>query len=435
MYLRFREKLSPWFYATALGCFLLALMSKPMAVSLPVVLALLEWTSRRARNNEGFGLGGNEGTALVPARTILLWLTPFFLFSLGAGVVTCIAQAKVGALQSLAVLPLFHRLGNAFVSYLTYLRRTVWPDDLCVSYVHPGFLAPGAVTLAILVLFLITWYAVKSRRKAPLIIFGWLFFLVTLLPTIGLVQVGIQAMADRYAYLPLIGVLLIVTWIPFQFLSQHRHEALFNLLALAALLACGALSFRQLACWRDSIVLFRRAVEVDPRNWVARLGLGMALTQERRFDEAPVHLKSALQSNQNGSEVHKKIGVCLYRKGDAHDAFQHWETALELNPTRADVCFLMANALATHPDAAVRDGGLAVAFAEKGRARKPTLSLVDLMTLSAAYAEAGDFKEAIRYSDLVLERGSRMRDQEAVQEAAKRRQAYARDQAFYVSLP
>lgn len=458
-YVRYREGMW-WGYSASLILFLFALMAKPMAMTLPVVLVLLD--------------------LLLPAQKRSTWLrivqlAPFFLLSAAVGILTCVGQSELGDVQSLSVLPLWPRMANAFVSYALYVRKFVAPYDLCAIYLHPGQRALSVVFTALLLLGFITWLAIRLRPKEPLVLFGWLLFLVTLLPTIGIIQVGAQALADRYMYLPMIGLILACGWplrtllgsqanccavapdsralssagsglemqpaqsqrfAPLRRMLAARHLLwAFDAIAFILLAVCGLLSVHQLGFWRNSVTLYERVLRIEPDNWVAHLGLSMTYAEQRRFDEAIPQMEKALSKNQNAAEVHYKYGVCLYLKGDAEGALQHWQAAIEKKPSQSDVWFELANAYATCWEPAVRNGRLAVECAERGRALRPSCPPGELLILAAAYAEWADFTQALRLADAAIEQARDMGDQRLVQAGTRQRELYVRGQAFRADCP
>jgi tetratricopeptide (TPR) repeat protein len=318
-YVRFRQEGQQRWYWGALGCFAMGLLSKPTAVTLPIVLVLLEWTAERcadlrfSRDSIAQASGAMSQWWNLASRSVrLLW--PFMLLAAGSGLVTLAGQHALGALPSLAALPLSDRSDNALVSYGIYLEKVFWPSGLCVSYVCSRPYSPGAVLTAAGILVAISCLTYWGSRSQPWLLAGWLWFVLTLAPNIGLVQAGAQSWADRYMYLPLIGVLLMIPAVGEMIAKRIRPQAL-CCLATVAVLCLSLVSIRQVTFWRNSTTLFTRAVEIDRQNWMAQLGLGMALTQERRFDEARPHLELALALSGHASEVQKRLDVYYRLRG------------------------------------------------------------------------------------------------------------------------
>ncbi|MGA3267810.1 MAG: hypothetical protein ABSE16_13415, partial [Verrucomicrobiota bacterium] len=262
------------FHCLALLCFALGLMSKPMLVTLPFVLLLLDyWPLRRL----------NASTLQRLAAEKI----PYFLLAAISSVVTFLVQRQSEAVISLARVSLRYRLENAPVAVGRYLLKLFWPADLAAFYPLADKISPLAVLAAIAVLAVVTVVAWRARRRAPYVLVGWLWFLGTLVPVIGLVQVGGAAMADRYSYIPSIGVFLAVAF-GVRAAAQRWQIPRFAVPAAAMVILAGCLvaTAHQLRFWRDSDTLFRHALAVTTNNDVAHVNLGVTLDQEGRYEEA-----------------------------------------------------------------------------------------------------------------------------------------------------
>jgi tetratricopeptide (TPR) repeat protein len=244
------------------------------------------------------------------------------------------------ALQSVDALSVPWRIGNALISYLAYARKTIWPSDLAAFYPHPGLIRPAlsagemawAATAAVLLLAA-TMMAVRDAARRPYIIVGWLWYVGTLLPVIGIVQVGEVAMADRYAYLPTIGLYLIVAWGLHDLIAQRprlRWPAAIG--AAAVWLALGGVAWFQIGVWRDSVTLFSHAVNVTRENYFAYANLGNLWRTQNRLDQAATALQRALQIKPDFAFAQTNYGVVLERQGRLDDAAVHHERALQLDP-------------------------------------------------------------------------------------------------------
>src|ERR1039458_8832321 len=268
---------APRYYVLSLLFFALGLMSKPMLVTLPFVLLLLDfWPLRR------FGLKTLD-FRLKTLLPLLFEKAPFFALASATGIVTLLAQQA--AAQSLEQWPLGSRLANALTAYSAYLGNMVWPKNLSVFYPHVPVPA-WHVVLSALFLACLTILCLRQARSRPWLLVGWAWFGVMLLPVIGLVQVGWQARADRYTYLPLIGVFIMLVWGAVDLRPCSRTGRLvFRLGAVLVLGACLAATRFQLKYWQDSLALFRHALEVMPDNWLAHHNLGTALAGEGEGDE------------------------------------------------------------------------------------------------------------------------------------------------------
>ncbi len=249
-----------WF---ALIFFALGLMAKPMLVTLPFVLLLLDfWPVQRFSNST--------------IQRLLVEKIPFFLLAAGSCVVTFLAQ-RAEAVRTLKQVSLSLRLENAVAACATYLFQIFWPANLAVFYPMPEKIAPPAIILSATALILISGLAWRARKNSPCLITGWLWFLGALVPVIGLVKVGDAAHADRYTYFPAVGIFIAVVFGIWNRLKQPQAQKIFISASLVALIACAALTERQLPFWRDSETLFRRALAVTKNNPTAHLNLGAAL--------------------------------------------------------------------------------------------------------------------------------------------------------------
>ena len=323
------------YYASSLFLFLLALMSKPMVVTLPFTLLLLDyWPLRR---NAALGW-----TKLVVEKT------PFFILALAGSVVTFLVQRAAKAVLPLAVQPLSHRVANALVSYFRYLEKMVWPDHLGIFYPLVTSLSPQAVIGATLVLAAATVLAVALRRSSPYLITGWLWFLGTLVPVIGLVQVGQQSMADRYAYVPLIGIFIALVW-GLADLSKRWRRATRNALATAAafvLWVCIVLTESQVHFWQNSAALFDHALTINTNNYAAHYYLGRALEDRGQDKQAMLHFNAAQQLQPGWPPPLSHLGACLERQGDTQSAMDCYESALKVQPDYSPARISLASLLA-----------------------------------------------------------------------------------------
>lgn len=315
-------------YLLVLGLFVLGLMSKPMLVTLPCVLLLLDY----------WPLGRLSRHA---ALRLLLEKAPLFILSAASSVITVKAQRMDGALDA-KVLPFGARISNALVSYVAYIYKMIWPTRLAVLYPHPGETLPRwHVVIASLALIGLSILIVRGSRKYPYLIVGWLWYLGTLVPVIGIVQVGGQAMADRYAYVPLIGLFIIIAWGTRDLTRTLTGRG--YLLACAAALVLIALTmttWRQLRYWQNSIALFEQALRVTDDNAIAQNNLGAVLVRKGRLDEGLAHLNEAVRLNPNYGTAYDNIAVTLYRQGSiaeqdenrTQEAIDLYRRALELKP-------------------------------------------------------------------------------------------------------
>jgi tetratricopeptide (TPR) repeat protein len=346
-------------YLLVAGSFVLGLMSKPMLVTLPCVLLLLDYWPLgrlRARALE------DEAADQTPDQTdqrpslddlrsnafrrtffrLLLEKAPLFLLAAASSAITMKAQLMDGALGA-KMLTTGARLSNALVSYLSYIYQMVWPTRLAVLYPHPGETLPRwqGITAA-LALICITILVIRGSRRFPYLVVGWLWYLGTLVPVIGVVQVGSQAMADRYAYVPLIGLFIIIAW-GMKDLTRALPFRSYWLAAASALvlIALTMTTRRQLSYWQNSITLFEQTLKVTDNNAIAHNNLGAVLVRKGRLDEGLMHLYEAVRLNPDYGTAYDNIAVTLYQQANllmqdesrAEEAMALYRRALELKPT------------------------------------------------------------------------------------------------------
>jgi len=320
---------SSFYYTLALLLFALGLMSKPMLVTLPVVLLLLDfWPLQRAK----------------PAASLVLEKLPFLAFSAISCLITLLAQSN--AMKSFESFPLPTRLGAALVSCKVYLAQMIYPRGLAAFYpLVPQASVPAAAMAGILLL-VISAIAWGERRARPWLVVGWLWYLVVLLPVLGLVQVGGQAHADRYTYLPQIGIYLAVTWLAADLAAkwQVRRIALGGLMAivLAILMVC---AWKQTACWENSETLWKHALACTTGNNLAYVNLGHELFEKGRLDEAISHYQKALETQPNNYQFHNNLANALREKGRLDEAIAHYEKAVQIQPGSAEAQFNLGKAL------------------------------------------------------------------------------------------
>ncbi len=327
-YLGYARGPRPGRYLAVLAVFAGGLMAKSMLVTLPLVFLLLDYWPLGRR-----GLGG-----------LLLEKVPLLLLSGAAGAVALRAQSGGSALASLASVPLAARIATSVAAYAAYLRTTVWPAGLSFFYPRPdeALLSP-AVLAAALLLLAGTVLALRRSGAQPSLAVGWGWFLGTLLPVVGLVQAGAQGRADRYAYLPAIGLFLIVAWgIPG---GRPRLGRAAAAAALLAVLGLGAAARIQVGSWRDGETLFRRALAVDPGNWVAENYLGLALLRAGRGEEAYAHVARAVALKPNYTDGLFNLAGLLHQRGSVCQAAEIYRRIIRLRPGDQDAHFNLGTIL------------------------------------------------------------------------------------------
>jgi protein O-mannosyl-transferase len=397
-------------------CFAFGLMSKPMLVTTPIVLMLLDyWPFDRFRKQ---GLS-----------RLILEKVPLIILSLGSCAATLIAQrVAIGTAENL---PLAWRINNALVSYVNYLRQMFWPVDLVPFYIHPEWrLATSEIIGAIILLVGITAAVFLLRRKLPFLLVGWFWYVVMLLPVIGIIQVGLQARADRYTYLPQIGVIIAVVWAIRDLTSLWRARAVVLLpTSLAVAGSLSFLSYRQTTYWHDTeslwsytlnrspendvalaglagievvrgqsddaITHYRHALALRDGNAAAHSGLALALSRQRKIDEAIEHWQKSLEIQPDNTDARNYLGAALAGIGRTREAIEQWQQTLAFDPDNGNAANNLGWILATSRDATLRDGAKAVAYAKRAINVPGGDNPLVYRTLAAAYAENGQFGEAI----------------------------------------
>ena len=474
-----------WFYLLALLLFALGLMAKPMLVTLPFVLLLLDyWPLQRA--------GANGWMKLLVEKL------PFFALSAASCVITFWAQ-RAEAVVALDPYPVSLRVANALVAYGRYLPQTLWPESLSVIYPLSRPLPSAQVAISGVALFLISLFVWWNRRKLPYLLVGWFWFLGMLVPVIGLVQVGGQAMADRYTYLPLIGIFLGIAFGGRELLNQHRISPAATFMVAGFILGlCMLGTVRQSAYWKNSESLFAHAVAVTQDNAIAHTDLGVAFEEQGRtadalreyeravqinpklpqaqnniarllekfgkLDEALEHYRTALQLRPQVPAFHEDVGTLLLKLGQSDEAMRYYGTAAQLAPGDPRPHLLIARALlrqgkptealpefrealrrdpndlqtltsfarvlAAHKEPSARNGVEATALAERANSITGSSDPLVLDTLAMAYAETGQFERAVETLKQALERFSTGGEQAAVESLRARLLLYESRQPY-----
>jgi hypothetical protein len=298
-------------YLAVVGCFALGLMSKPMLVTLPLLLLLLDiWPlGRVSLEPPGRSLSDRLRDALPLIREKL----PLLAMSAASSVVTFLVQREGGAMRTLATVPFGFRMENAALAYVEYLAKTFWPARLSVLYSYPASISALQLLGALSILAAITVAALLTLRRRPYILVGWLWFVGMLVPVIGLVQVGGQALADRYTYMPLIGVFIIVAW-GLRDLPARIPRGAVEAIALVVVLVCAFRSRAQAQYWSDGETLWRHAVELAPNDALARNNLGVDLADRSRIPEAIEQYRVSLQLKPDNSDARFNLGNALGRR-------------------------------------------------------------------------------------------------------------------------
>jgi protein O-mannosyl-transferase len=354
-YINYTQKLNIKSYSLVILFFILGLMSKAMLVTLPFVLLMLDfWPLNRLK----FGKERGSSEALEKriakkseVSKLVFEKTPLFLFTIGLSIITFIAQKSLGAMNQGETLTFSTRVTNAMVSYLEYLEKMIWPRGLSIFYPHPGnTLAEWKGILCCIALVGISIISIRLIRKAPYFAIGWFWYLGTLVPVIGIVQVGRQAIADRYAYIPLVGIFIIVAWGVPELLSKWRYkERVLSVSAGIIIFALLITTWKQVSHWKNSVTIFQHAIKVTdikhPYFVEVYNNLGAALFAEGKNEEAISHYKTALELSPNFVLSHYNLGDALFAQGKNSEAISQYKLAIKSNPDFTDAYNNLGNVL------------------------------------------------------------------------------------------
>ena len=425
-YVRYAERPKPARYLLTAVFFVLGLMAKPMLVTLPFVLLLLDyWPLDRLRAGKLDSNGNSRRTgpvATVYQKSTVIGLVkekiPLFIFSAVFSIITFLVQQQGGTMRSLEMIPLRIRTANAMVSYVNYIQKMIVPTKLAVLYPHPGNELPlSYAVIAAIALVGISMIIIHYSRRRPYLAVGWLWYIGTLVPVIGLVQVGQQAMADRYSYIPLTGLFIIIAWGVPDVLSRWRHRNIALALIAASVLAGLMLTTRvQLCHWQNSLALFEHTINVTNNNHTAHNNFANALADEGKDEAAIAHYRKALQINPNYLMARYNLGNSLGKLGKLNDAVAHLTEALRLDPGHADAhnnlgCVLLKQgkfdeavshfrqALNLKPNDLTVKNNLAGAIED----RQKTEQALNYYTQANTLADQNKLDEAVEYYNKAIE--------------------------------
>jgi len=386
LYFGYAANRSPKRYLGVIAAYACALMSKPMVVTLPVLMLLLDrWPLQQ----------GLIKPNRLPEKGFLLFEKfPLFAMSLGIAALTITAQQDLGIVPTLTELSAPYRLANALDSYCWYVLKMLVPIDLAVRYPYPDSFSNWTVISGLIFFVLMTYFALRHWRSNPYFAFGWAWYIVVLLPVIGIVQTSTQARADRYTYLSSVGIFIIVVCGLNKLVSRYRRRV-FIVLGTIAFTAYLSLTWQQIGYWKNSEALYRRAVSVTQGNTAMHLALAKTLHEESDRTESLFHYHRALESSPESAKIYESLATFHRQTGELKLELIHLRKSLFWAPNQGPLLDRLAYILATHPDPRVRKVKEAITLArlacQLGLNETPRY----LHTLAAAEASDGNFEKAI----------------------------------------
>lgn len=350
LYARYAKKPAASTYVMVCIVFALGLMAKPMLVTLPFVLLLLDyWPLNRIR----FGKKAVSAQNLhepSSMKNLIIEKLPLFFLSAISSVITVVAQKTGGSLTSLQSYPMDFRIANAIISYAEYIVKMFLPFNLAVFYPHPGVILTASLIKSALLLLLISAVALRWIRYRYILV-GWLWYLGTSLPVIGLVQVGMQSMADRYTYIPLNGLFIMIVWGISEYSSKRTQIKNWMTATGTLIIVCLAgITYIQTGYWKNGITLFQRAASVTDSNILAHNNLALLFQKSGQYEKAVWHYKTAITMDPENPVYYNDLGLVYDKMGRQNMAIDAFQKALRLNPEDADVHYNLGNAMAVRGD-------------------------------------------------------------------------------------
>jgi tetratricopeptide (TPR) repeat protein len=407
-YLRYSRKPGFWRYLVMSMLFACGLMSKPMLVTLPVILLLLDyWPLKRVQSAEGQGQSSAVRADWSRVGSLVLEKVPLFLLAVASVIATLIAQR--GGIAPTDELPVMWRITNALSAYVIYIWQTIWPAHLALMYPHPGRLPAWQSAGAALILIVITAGAFVLRRRCPYWITGWFWYLIMLLPVIGLIQVGSQAHADRYMYLPQVGICVVATWGIADLLRPLAHRgALLSVAAPVVLVLFAGRAWIQTSYWHDTERLWNQTLSITRRNDIAHFNMGEFLLKAHRLDEAIAQFDIFVRNHPKDPNIHYALGSAFMEKGELGSAFREFQRTLELQPDDSQAETNLANVLLKadrldeavehyrnvvqrQPGSALAQYNLAVGLHRQGRLTEAIVHYKEALRIDPNYPDAASF--------------------------------------------
>ncbi len=431
-YVRYAERPGLKRYLFILLWFVLGLLSKPMLVTLPFVLLLVDYwplgrfqfgqPSGHPRSNTAKSKGAGDQRSFV--LRLVLEKVPFLALAAVSSFLTFLAARGGGAVTSLEFLPLESRVANALVSYVSYIGKMIWPHHLAVFYPYPDALPLWQAAGAGLLLGCVSLLVILGARRRPYLMAGWLWYVGTLVPVIGLLQVGEQAMADRFTYVPLIGLFVMIAMGVPDILSGWRYRKI--VMALSAGLVLSILmivTWLQVGYWQNGVTLFEHSLEVTANNHISQFSLGIALNDQGKAQEAIAHYTEALRFRPDNLEAHYNLGVVLGQQGKNEEAIAHLTKALQIKPDHANarnnLGVILAGqgknqeaighyteALRIDPNNAYAHNNLGLILAQQGRNQEAIVHYNEALRIEPDYAEV--------HNNLGIDLARQGKNQEAV---------------------
>lgn len=411
-YVNYAKSPNRWRYTLVIIIFILGLMAKPMIVTIPFVMLLMDyWPLQRlaVRANTGNGNIMTPGMLTAGRRSfgfLLLEKIPLFVLSVLASILVVFTEQKADALTSLKILSITDRLANAAVSYVKYIVMMFWPANLTFFYPHPVTAPIVPVIGALLLILTITIIVVALYRRKPYLFTGWFWYLGTLVPVIGLIQVGPHALADRYTYVPLIGLFIIVVWCVSDLaLRWSFGRFLLGMVSVVTIVGLSFCAWQQVSYWKNSVTLFEHTLKISPGNYIALGNLGQFYINTGEYDKGLAYMKKAIQAKPKFAPFYYNTGLAIHGRGNYAEAIEYFEKAEKMSFPGEDNrrllgdCYRLTGklpqavdiyekALKTNSHNTSARYGMALALMEMGRKDEAMKELRETLLLDPHYLSA-----------------------------------------------